>query len=128
MVAVAQARFLTLTARASDLQLRIMIISNREQLLAYKTEAIMAGYLKDIQEKYAQLTADSSSASILAFNDLEFQAQYEYAMAKINTLQKQMELEKQNLETQNKAVTTEMESVKKLIENNIKNSFKTFGG
>ena len=53
-------------------------------------------------------------------------AEYEYQSAVIQTSDKQLELELKQLDTAHKAIETELEAVKKVIEKNIEKSFKTF--
>lgn len=53
-------------------------------------------------------------------------AQYDAAMARVQRLDKQLELKLNQVETQHKAVETEVESVDKIISNNIEGSFKYF--
>lgn len=53
-------------------------------------------------------------------------AKYDAAMARVQRLDKQLELKLNQVETQHKAVETEIESVDKIISNNIEGSFKYF--
>jgi len=60
-------------------------------------------------------------------NDAEAQTLYEKAIRDVNAQDKQLELEQNNVETEYKAITSEKESVNKILDTNIKASFKYFG-
>ena len=53
-------------------------------------------------------------------------SKYEYLTLQLQTQDKRMELELKNVDTQHKAIETEVESVKKVIDKNIEVSFKAF--
>ena len=59
-------------------------------------------------------------------DDNTAKANYDKAMARVQRLDKQLELKLNQVETQNKAVETEIESVDKIISSNIESSFKYF--
>jgi len=59
-------------------------------------------------------------------DDNKAKAEYDKAMARVQRLDKQLELKLNQVETQHKAVETEIESVDKVISNNIEGSFKYF--
>lgn len=59
-------------------------------------------------------------------NDPAAQAEYDSSTAEAQSKDKQLELKLKNLENEHKAVETEMEGVKKVIEKNIEGTFKTF--
>jgi len=59
-------------------------------------------------------------------DDAAAKARYDAAMARVQRLDKQLELKLNQVETQHKAVETEIESVDKVISNNIESSFKYF--
>ncbi len=60
-------------------------------------------------------------------DDAAAQAEYDTAMAKVNALDTRLENKLNQIETQKKAVETEMESVDSLIQSNIERTFKYFG-
>jgi hypothetical protein len=60
-------------------------------------------------------------------NDAEAQTLYEKTIRDVNAQDKQLELEQNNVETEYKAITSEKESVNKILDTNIKASFKYFG-
>ncbi len=71
--------------------------------------------------------ADSSyKQSYYTADDNAAKAKYDSAMARVQRLDKQLELKLNQVETQHKAVETEVESVDKVISNNIESSFKYF--
>ena len=88
------ARLLSLTMYKSDLEFKILCITNRRQKIAYLTSGM--------------LDSDMESPE----------------MQRLNAMDQIYELEQTNLETQQKAVTAEFDSVQKLLENNIKKDFK----
>ena len=59
-------------------------------------------------------------------NDDKAKAKYDRLQKQIQNQDKKLELELDNIETQRSAVTTEIDSVKKVIDDNIEGSFKTF--
>ncbi len=70
----------------------------------------------DARYRQSYYTADDNAAK----------AKYDSAMARVQRLDKQLELKLNQVETQHKAVETEVESVDKVISNNIESSFKYF--
>lgn len=79
-------------------------------------------------------TTSDNSAYTDAMNEYEFQkAEYDKQMNDINARMsiiqgqdKKLELQLKDLDTQNNAIQTEMESVKKVVDKNIEQSFKAF--
>ena len=59
-------------------------------------------------------------------DDAAAQAEYETIQSKVQSLDKKLELKLDQLETERNAITTEMESVKKVIEDNVEQSFNIF--
>lgn len=126
--AVSTGRSLTLTARCSDLEYQIMLITNRQQQLAVRTQAIAEKYSNQLSSTSSTATtAGTTTEDNTTIDDSSFTAAYEAQMYALNAQDKQMDLERTNLETQYKAVTTEMESVDKVIDKDVKRSFGTFG-
>jgi len=60
-------------------------------------------------------------------DDKAVAAQYEAESTKVQTADKRLEMELKDLDTQHKAIETEVDAVKKVIDKNIQGSFKTFG-
>ena len=59
-------------------------------------------------------------------DDAAAEAEYENAMMEFQKKDKILELRLNQVETEQQAVHTELESVRKLIDENVKDSFKTF--
>lgn len=93
-IAVVNTRLLTLTLYKSNLEYSIMNISNKRQNIAYQTSSLIgADWEKDP------------------------------AVKKLQLMDQQLELQQKNLETQQKAAAAELESMQKLLDNNIKKDF-----
>ncbi|MBQ2645687.1 hypothetical protein IJG14_08975 [bacterium] len=60
-------------------------------------------------------------------DDAAISTEYETMMSYYQHKDKELELELQRLQTSHNAIQTELDSVKKVIEKNVDNSFKTFG-
>lgn len=60
-------------------------------------------------------------------NDAAAEAEYQAQTAKIQAKDKKLDNDLQQINTEHKALETEYDSVKKVIEKNIERSFKTFG-
>ena len=52
---------------------------------------------------------------------------YETQMQQVQSLDKELELREKDLQTQNKIVETELETVRKVIDKSIEKGFKTLG-
>lgn len=139
-----QGRLLLLFARKSDLEYRAEIICNRRMRLATQTENLATAYANALsnltpipspipavttttgtrttttttptEQHDTYYTADDSAATAL----------YEAQTAILQSADKQYELQLVNIETQQKAVSTEIDSVQKVIDKNIEKSFKVF--
>ncbi|MDD3150621.1 MAG: hypothetical protein PHV68_07270 [Candidatus Gastranaerophilales bacterium] len=102
-------RLLMLTKRQSTLELQLMQISNRRQVLA-----IASG---ELGESIAELMQEDKEMAVIA---------YESQSAIINAQDSLLESKQKNLETELKAVSNEVESVEKQLEKNAK-QFAIFG-
>ncbi|MFA6989218.1 MAG: hypothetical protein WC197_04020 [Candidatus Gastranaerophilaceae bacterium] len=60
-------------------------------------------------------------------DDAAIMAKYEADSAIVQGQDKRLDLQLKNLDTEHKAIETEIDSVKKVIEKNVQSSFKTFG-
>ncbi len=79
--------------------------------------------------KWNSLSWDSTaniSDSYYTEDDDRAKAKYDRLQTQIQNQDKKLEIELDNIETQRSAVTTEVESVQKVIDDNIESSFKTF--
>lgn len=212
-LAASQARFLSLTARKSDLEYRGQQLNNRRLALTYKMEGIANAYADGMSNQRLMMKVDLGSnqtipfdATMLAgldmvltdssgfglstnaagqyidaggdiisnaeieerlrlgvihiapeesfnnstgFYDASFDwrsdptgiftdeydetddavvsAKYEADSTTVQGEDKRLEMELKNLDVSHKAVQTEMDAVKKVIDKNIESSFKTFG-
>lgn len=102
-VAAAQARMLTLTMYKSDLEYRLMDLQNQQQALAMQSSA------------YATAYSEAGGTGSLENDPYMLAIQYK---------EKALEAEQKTLETQQKAAAADLESVEKLVDNNIKKDFK----
>ena len=59
-------------------------------------------------------------------DDAAAEAEYEHLMAKLAKQDKLIDMRIRQLETEHKALETEMDAVTKVIQNNVDSSFKTF--
>ena len=71
-------------------------------------------------------TTANISDSYYTEDDDKAKAKYDRLQTQIQNQDKKLEIELDNIETQRSAVTTEVESVQKVIDDNIESSFKTF--
>lgn len=106
--AASQARFLTLTARKSDLELAGQFINQARLQLANITGALFT--------ISSNLEPESAEAQ-----------QLQARIASIQAIDKSLELQLRRVDTQRDAVQTEIEAVRKVIGKNIASTFKTFG-
>ena len=106
--AASQARYLMLTARKSDLELQGQFINQARMQLAQIT-----GQLFSVS---GNLTPGTPQVQLL-----------QYRIAAIQALDKSLEIQLRQVDTQRDAVQTEIEAVRKVIGKNIESTFKTFG-
>ena len=106
-VAALNCRMLTLTSYKADVEFRLQRIMEKRQYLSYKTIGIASDKSEAMQneDEYAQYILEQQENAI-------------------NALDKIFEMDQSNLETQQKAASTELESIQKLLDTNIKNEFK----
>ena len=106
-VAALNCRMLTLTSYKADIEFRLQRIMEQRQYLSYKTIGIADLKSKAMQaeDKYAQQLLEEQENQI-------------------NAMDKIFEMEQTNIETQQKAAATELESITKLLDTNIKREFK----
>ena len=102
-IASAQARILSLTMYKSDLEYRLMSISNQKQALSLQSA------------NYAAMYANAGGTGSLENDPYMLQIQY---------MDKALEAEQKTLETQQKAAASDLESVEKLLDTNVKKDFK----
>jgi hypothetical protein len=106
-LSASQARYLDLTARASDLELTGQQINQARAQLA-----------NDANELF------SNTANLEPNSDTSLRAQLE--INRLQQLDKAYELELRRVDTQHQTVQTEIEAVRKIIDRNIDAVFKVF--
>ncbi len=109
-----QARLLLLTAQKSSLELQGQDV-NGERLLLSTQES-------DAMQTYANVlsTTDDDDERDDAY------AEYEATVSEIQTLDQALEIQLNNVDTEQQAVQTEIEAVESVIDKNIEMSYKTF--
>ena len=106
--AASQARFLMLTARKSDLELQGQFINQARMSLANITGSLFT------------ITANLDPSSPQT-------QQIQARIAAIQSVDKALELQLRQVDTQRDACQTEIDAVRKVIGKNIEGTFKTFG-
>jgi len=106
-LAASQGRFLALTSRKSDLEYQGQLVNQNRMTISYRTEALFNN---------AALVDPDSTEYTRIMNSIE----------NYHVQDRVLELELKNLDTQQKEVQTEIDSVKKVIDKNIEMTFKTF--
>jgi hypothetical protein len=91
----------------------------------YYMKEMISGSFQDVdwasQENSITQTSDKDSLA-------KAEAEYDTAIADINSKDKILELNSKNIDTEHQAIQTEYDSVKKVIDKNIERSFKVFNG
>lgn len=134
-LAASQARFLSLTARKSDLEFNAQQVNQERMRLSNDTQTLFEQYfsLKVPTPYVISATYPDADGNGLADQYELDQQIYENETAQINaqtelyhSQDRVLEMNLKNLETQQKEVQTEIDSVKKVIDKNIEMTFKTF--
>ena len=79
-----------------------------------------------VPESWETLQAGAIREEYDKTDDAAAQAEYDYEQGRIQSEDKKLELRLDQLNTEREALTTEMESVKKVVEDSIESSFKVF--
>lgn len=106
-LAASQSRYLVLTARKNDLELTGQQI-NQSRL------------------ELANVTNDLFNSSTTLDPDSDDSIRIQLRINALQSLDKALELQLRRVDTQQQAVQTELEAVKKVIDKNIELTFKTF--
>ncbi len=122
-LAASQARFLQLTSRKSDLEFSGQNINQRRLALTYRAEAIST----QLYEKQVALynSAELGDSPLIDITTPEIEALLRQ-IDRFHTMDRQLEIELKNVDTQQQAVQTEIDAVNKVIDKNIDMTFKTF--
>lgn len=106
--AASQARLMYLIARKSDLELETQFISQHRLYLANQVSGLFS--------QQAQLDPDSKASKVL-----------EARIKQLQVADKMLEMHLNRVTTQHQAIGQEIESVRKVISENIKGSFGLMG-
>jgi hypothetical protein len=134
-LAASQSRFLSLTARKSELELDGQTINQERMVLADQTQTLFDKLMS--LKAPTPYTIDAShpdnNSDGVADQYTQDLAEYNAAIAQINAeteiyheKDRVLEMDLKNIDTQHNTVQTEIDSVKKVIEKSIDSIFKTF--
>lgn len=118
-----QARLNLLTSRKVDLEYRLTTITAQVQKLAMQESSLVSKKSAQM-EVYNQQNQNNDTA--VQFQYTQAYADYEAQMNLISVAQTKLDNQQKMIETQHQAVEAEQEQVKKLVESNVKTSFKLF--
>ena len=113
-LAASQGRFLSLTARKSDIEFKGQQINQTRTANAYGMEALVRQLTN---ESEGGLILDPTNPAYIAVN-----AQIELR----HSIDRNLELDLKNVDTQHNEVQTEIDAVKKVVDKNVEMTFKTF--
>lgn len=122
-IASLNALVLTLTEEKAALEFQRMLIDNRRTILASERSDLYS-------DRNAMLTSlihnnkDEDTTSVEAMNDMMFQVEFDEAQARLDAIDKQMQMERTNLDTKLEAITTSLENVQKQLNKNTESEFK----
>ncbi|MBX2859960.1 MAG: hypothetical protein KTR14_01905 [Vampirovibrio sp.] len=108
--AASQARLMMLTARKSDLELRLQFNNQARLRLANMMSGLM-------------LTLSSQTT----FENQAVTQRMQNVISYIQQQDKMLEMEARRIESQHEAVSTEIQAVRKVIQKNIASTFKIMG-
>lgn len=111
-LAASQSRFLQLTARKSDLEFKGQQVNQERTINAHNMEELV--------EQMQALAAEG------LLDDPNYSATIEAQLEERHAIDRTLELELRNLDTQQNEVQTEIDAVSKVIDKNIDMTFKTF--
>jgi hypothetical protein len=111
-LAASQARFLQLTARKSDLEFKGQQVNQERTINAHNMEQLV---------EEMQLLASNG-----LLEDPNYYRVIEAELEQRHAIDRTLELELRNLDTQQNEVQTEIDAVSKVIDKNIDMTFKTF--
>ena len=124
-LAANQARLNLLTARKADLEYRLTTLSNNLQEIAVKEANAIAEKSRAYQEFVNQI-ATKENDQVVRFETTQAYIDYENEMAMLEVADNQLTQQQKKAETEHQAVVAEEEEIQKLVDNNIKNTFKLF--
>ena len=121
---------LDISSEELDTNLRSGEIQLARHADAMTQNVVKYEFIKNAPENFEYVdwrTQPIISDDLYEANDAEAQTMYDKAIRDVNSQDKQLELEQNNVETEYKAITSEKESVNKILDTNVKASFKYFG-
>lgn len=120
--AISQTTSMSVMNQKSDLEYRIMQITNELMNLARKSQDITTKQQVEAQRYINQ--DEDPVAAIEYVNSSAFQMKYQAQLAQIQVKEQQLNVEKQQAETKQKMLATQQDGWEKLTENNIKKGFQ----
>jgi len=137
-LAASQARFLGLTARKSNTEYQGQMVNQSRTALANESADLFRTYVSlavptppDVTQYAGGIddTAYQTAYAVYETNKATYDAQIANYNARSSVIQEEdrtLELLLKQLDSEQEALQTEMESVKKVIDKNIDSTFKTF--
>jgi len=110
-LAASQARFLSLTARKSDIEYKGQQVNQERTQNAYQ----MADLVQQLVNDPTMENTDPTKYNLI-----------ENQITLAQSIDRNLELDLKNVDTQHTEVQTEIDSVKKVIDKNVDMTFKTF--
>ena len=120
-----QARLNFLTLRKADLELRIMNLSTQTQELATKQASLIAEKSTALQAFTAEM-ANKENDEQVSFESTAIYIDIENQMQMLEIADSKLTQQQELAETEYQAINAEEEEVQKLVDNNIKETFKIF--
>lgn len=125
-LAVAHNNLIFIRQRRADIEYRLMMLTNQLTRIAYETCNIEEE--RQVQMNYLRENYDSqdTESSLEEYVSVHISPYFDSQLAQLNTLEKTIQQEKLQLETQSKEYATLEDSISKAVDSNIKNSFSYF--
>ena len=120
-----QARLNFLTLRKNDLEARLMMLSANTQELATKQAELISRKSTALQQ-YTNEMANKEADEKVSFESTAVYLDIENQMALLEIADSNLTRQTKLAETEHQAVNAEHEEIQKLVDNNIKTSFKIF--
>lgn len=150
-LAATQMRFLSLTARKSNIEYKGQQINQQRTVLSNNSANVTATLLElavpvpPSPANYTKVVYDAEGNMTQEFDEVAYEAannQYTYQKylyeqeqdvisAKITIIEQQdkrLALELSNIDTEQSAIKTELDALDKVLDENVENSYKTFNG
>ena len=125
-LAASQARFLQLTARKSDLEYKGQQLNQERTVNAHDMQTLVEQMAAIADEQTAQGAAGLLVDPVNPLTDDPEYASLQLQLDNAHIIDRGLELELKNVDTQHQEVQTEVDAVNKVIDKNIDMTFKTF--